>query len=99
MNVLVKSSPYVNNSSPWFIQAWTTTPVAVNLLLQGPSGAADQQWGYACRRITVQTAGTLVVTDPFGNVRTLTCANGESLDIEAIAISDTSTAQGVKVFW
>ena len=97
--VLIKTSPYTNSSSPYFIQAWTTTPVATDLLLVGPGGSNAMQVGYACRRITVQTAGTLVITDVFGNVRTLTCASGESLDIEGVSLSSESTAQGVKVLW
>jgi|WetSurMetagenome_2_1015567.scaffolds.fasta_scaffold300543_2 hypothetical protein len=99
MAVLTKSSPYQNSSSPWFIQAWTTTPADRNLLLLGPGGDAAMQYGYACRRISIQTAGTLVVTRIDGTVVTLTCYAGEVLEIEATALSATSTAQGVKVFW
>jgi hypothetical protein len=99
MELLEKSSPYSGDCSPWYIQAWTTTPENVNLLAVGLGSGTGQSVGYYCRRITIQTAGTLVVTRPDGKIVTLTCASGETLDIEAKYLASTSTAQGVKVYW
>jgi hypothetical protein len=99
MAITQRSSANAGASSPFYVQAWTATPVDVNLITAGPGGTGGQQIGYFCRRISVQTAGTLVLTRPDGAVITLTCYGGEVLDVEASFISNTSTAQGVKVFW
>jgi len=89
-----RSSYNRDNSYVLCKQAWTTTPVAYDCLANGP-GANN-----SCRRITVQTAGTLYYTDIFGNDQgPLTCFAGEELPLEANALGASSTAQGVKVYW
>lgn len=90
----------MGDASPLVIQAWTTTPINFDICASGPGGGAGMQIGYACRRITVQTAGTLVMDQlGDGTTRTLTCFAGEVLDVEAVYLYSSSTAQGVKVYW
>ena len=99
MALVAIANPNVGLSSPWYQQAWTTTPATYDILLNGPNNPSVSGQGFPCRWITIQTAGTLVVTDVFGNTRTLTCVAGETLWIDAVSLSNTSTAQNVKVFW
>ena len=91
----MRRSPYVRDNSYTLIkQAWTTTPALYNIVTNGPGG------GYPCRRISIQTACTIVYKDLEGNTQgPLTCYAGEVLDLEATTLEASSTAQGVKVFW
>lgn len=91
----MRRSPYVrDNSYVLAKQAWTTTPAFYDIVANGPGGM------YPCRRIVVQTAGTLSYKDLNGTPQgPLTCFAGEVLDLEATTLEASSTAQGVKVYW
>jgi len=58
-----------------------------------------------CKRILVQTAGTLVLTyaaklaNGQNATDTITCVNGQILDVVVIAVDGASTAAGVTFFW
>lgn len=99
MVLQARPNPHGGATSPWVRQAWTTTPASYDILANGPGNPLVQNFGYPCRWITVSTGGTLVYTDTSGNLVTLTADTGERLELEAVSLSGTSTAQGVKVFW
>jgi hypothetical protein len=82
--------------SPAFRTAWTSTPVAYDILANDPT--KDTLPGRPCRQIVIATAGTLVVTGLDGTDVTL--PSGPLVwDIQALALKATSTAQGVVVLW
>jgi hypothetical protein len=85
-------------SSRYYRSAWTTTPALYDILAAAPGDDTNHGFALACRKITIGTAGTLVLTDLDGNSQTLTLPVGIH-EIQATSLAATSTAQGVSVLW
>ena len=85
--------------------AWTAAPANYDIVASDPlklnvPGLAAPSEGRPCRRLVVGVAGTLVYTGLDGvNVTLPSTVGGQTWDVQAIALVNTSTAQQVVVFW
>ena len=78
--------------------AWTGTPAAYDIAASDPTKGVHA--GRPCRAIVVGTSGTLVITGLDGTAVTLPAMGMPwQWNVQAIALSASSTGQNVVVLW
>jgi hypothetical protein len=79
--------------------AWTTTPATYDVAANGPGGSASPANGRCCRWASCTTAGTLNYTTWDNVAGAIAMVAGFLYHCPAAALVNTSTAQGVTIYW